>query len=143
PAHLHCEVEEAAWDDEARHWRLTTSAGTLTARVVVTAAGALSEPSIPDIPGLRDFEGTIFHSATWDHDHDLAGERVAVIGTGASAIQFVPQIQPHVAQLHLFQRTPAWITPRFARPLTKFEHALYRRFPLAQRAMRTAIYWGR
>jgi cation diffusion facilitator CzcD-associated flavoprotein CzcO len=138
-----CEVEEAAWDEAAQRWRLRTSAGPLTARAVVAGAGPLSEPSIPDIPGLRDFEGTVFHSATWDHDHDLEGERVAVVGTGASAIQFVPQIQPRVGKLHLFQRTAPWIMPRPDRPLTRFERALYRRVPAAQRLMRKAIYWGR
>jgi cation diffusion facilitator CzcD-associated flavoprotein CzcO len=138
-----CEVEEARWDDDARVWRIRTSAGELTATALASAAGPLSEPSIPDIPGLRDFEGAVFHSASWDHDHDLTGERVAVIGTGASAIQFVPEIQPKVARLHLFQRTPPWITPRMARPLTRFEHFLYRRLPIAQRAMRAGIYWGR
>src|SRR3954469_5380310 len=137
------EVEQADWDDEAGHWRLKTSGGDMTATAIASAAGPLSEPSIPDIPGLRDFEGAIFHSATWDHDHDLTGERVAVIGTGASAIQFVPQIQPDVAQLHLFQRTPPWIMPRPDRPLTRFEKRLYRRFPATQIAMRNGIYWGR
>ena len=137
------EVEEADWDEAAQQWRLTTSGGELTAKAVASAAGPLSEPSIPDIPGLRDFKGTIFHSATWNHDHDLTAERVAVIGTGASAIQFVPQIQPKVAQLHLFQRTPPWITPRRDRPITKLERFVYRRFPAAQLAMRGGIYWGR
>src|SRR4051794_4852397 len=137
------EVEQAAWDDDAREWRLQTSDGELTAKAIASAAGPLSEPAIPGIPGLRDFEGTIFHSATWNHDHDLAGERVAVIGTGASAIQFVPQIQPKVARLHLFQRTPPWITPRRDRALTKLEKAVYKRFPAAQTAMRNGIYWGR
>ena len=137
------EVEDASWDDDAQRWRLRTSGGELTARVLLSAAGALSGPSIPDIPGLHDFEGAMFHSASWDHDHDLSDERVAVIGTGASAIQFVPQIQPDVAELHLFQRTPPWITPRRARPLTRIERAVYRRFPAAQRAMRGGIYWAR
>src|SRR3954467_3509783 len=137
------EVEEAAWDDDMTAWRLRTGGGDVEARAIASAAGPLSEPSIPDIPGLRDFAGTVFHSATWDHDHDLSGERVAVIGTGASAIQFVPQIQPRVSKLHLFQRTPPWIMPRPDRPLTKFEKRLYKRFPAAQIAMRNAIYWGR
>jgi cation diffusion facilitator CzcD-associated flavoprotein CzcO len=137
------ELEQADWDDDAREWRLQTSGGEIAAKALVSAAGPLSEPAIPDIPGLSGFKGTIFHSATWDHDHDLAGERVAVIGTGASAIQFVPQIQPKVARLHLFQRTPPWIMPRPDRPLTLFEKRLYRRFPAAQIAMRDAIYWGR
>jgi cation diffusion facilitator CzcD-associated flavoprotein CzcO len=138
-----CEVEDAAWDAEQRRWRIKTSAGELSARVLVGAAGPLSEPKLPDIPGLRDFEGRVFHSASWDHDHDLTGERVAVVGTGASSIQFVPQIQPKLGKLHLFQRTPAWVLPRRDRPLTRIERIVYRRFPAAQRAMRTAIYWAR
>ena len=141
--HFHTELETADWDDDAQRWHIRTSQGTLTARVLIAAPGALSEPAIPDLPGLDSFEGTVFHSANWDHDHDLANERVAVIGTGASAIQFVPQIQPRVGKLHLFQRTPPWIMPRRARPLTSLERAVYRRVPAAQRAMRTAIYWAR
>jgi len=138
-----CEVEHAAWDDDAQRWRIRTSGGTVVARALVSAAGPLSEPQVPDIPGLREFPGRVFHSASWDHDHDLTGERVAVVGTGASAIQFVPQIQPRVGKLHLFQRTPPWVLPRPARPLTGLERALYRRLPAAQRLMRGAIYWGR
>jgi cation diffusion facilitator CzcD-associated flavoprotein CzcO len=141
--HFDCELEGGEWNDEAQRWRLRTAAGALTARVLVVAAGPLSEPSLPDIPGLSDFRGPVFHSATWDHDHDLTGERVAVVGTGASAIQFVPQIQPTVSRLHVFQRTPPWIMPRRARKLTRFERALYRRLPAAQLLMRAAIYWGR
>src|SRR4051812_25916100 len=137
------EVEAATWDEEALVWRVTTSGGEVCAKSLVSAAGPLSEPSIPDIPGLREFQGTLFPSASWDHDDDLSGDRVAVIGTGASAIQFVPQIQPEVAKLHLFQRTPPWITPRRDRALTKVEKAVYKRVPKAQIAMRNGIYWGR
>src|SRR3954451_8369176 len=137
------EVEQADWDDAEQVWRLQTSGGPVAAKAIASAAGPLSEPSIPDIPGLHDFKGTVFHSATWDHDHDLSGERVAVIGTGASSIQFVPQIQPKVAQLHLFQRTPPWIMPRPDRPVTKFEKRVYKRVPKLQIAMRNGIYWGR
>ncbi len=137
------EVQSAEWDNAAQVWRLQTSAGPTAARALASAAGPLSEPSIPAIPGLSDFKGAIFHSAAWDHEHDLSGERVAVVGTGASAIQFVPQIQPKVAQLHLFQRTAPWIMPRPDRPLTGFEKRLYRRFPAAQTAMRRGIYWAR
>ena len=138
-----CELEGADWDPAARRWRLQTSSGELSARVVVAAAGPLSEPRLPDVPGLRDFKGRVFHSASWDHDHDLSGERVAVVGTGASSIQFVPEIQPKVGSLHLFQRTAPWVLPRRARPLTRAERALYRRVPAAQRLMRKAIYWAR
>jgi cation diffusion facilitator CzcD-associated flavoprotein CzcO len=138
-----CEVERATWDADARRWRLRTSGGELSARVLIAGAGPLHEPKLPDVPGLRDFEGHLFHSATWDHDHDLAGERVAVVGTGASSIQFVPQIQPEVERLHLFQRTAPWVMPRRQRRITRIERALFRRFPALQRATRAAIYWAR
>ena len=99
-------LKGADWEDEAKRWRLRTSQGELTADVLVGAMGGLSEPARPAIPGLDSFEGTTFHSAQWDHEYDLAGKRVAVIGTGASAIQLVPKVQPSVERLHLFQRTP-------------------------------------
>ncbi len=111
--------------------------------MLITAQGPLSEPLVPELPGLDSFEGTTFHSARWDHDHDLAGERVAVIGTGASAIQFVPKIQPEVGQMHVFQRTPPWIMPHPNRRLSDFERKLYNRLPAAQLAMRAGIYWAR
>ena len=140
---LGCEVEDAIWDAAAQRWRLQTSRGPIAARVLIASAGPLHEPKLPELPGLDRFQGTVFHSATWDHDHDLSGKRVAVIGTGASAIQFVPKIQPQVERLHLFQRTAPWVFPRTDRELSAFEHGLYRRFPVAQRAMRSAIYWAR
>jgi cation diffusion facilitator CzcD-associated flavoprotein CzcO len=138
-----CELQDAQWDEAAQRWLLETSGGSLSARVVIVAAGPLSEPAVPRLTGLERFEGRTFHSATWDHEHDLTGDRVAVIGTGASAIQFVPQIQPRVARLHVFQRTAPWVMPRRARRLTRFERALYRRLPVAQRLMRAGIYWAR
>jgi cation diffusion facilitator CzcD-associated flavoprotein CzcO len=140
---LGCEVTAARWDADDRHWHLTTSAGEHIARVLVLATGPLSEPSIPDIPGLDTFSGRVFHSARWAHDHDLTDRRVAVIGTGASAIQFVPAITPMVGRLTVFQRTPAWIIPRSARPIRPFERWAYRRLPFAQRLNRTLIYWLR
>lgn len=138
-----CPVQEAAWDTEAERWRIQTPEGEWVSRVLINAGGGLSSPSIPDIEGAETFAGAMFHSAEWDHEHDLTGERVAVIGTGASAIQFVPQIQPDVAELHLYQRTPPWIMPRRARPITTVERAVYRRFPAVQLAMRSGIYWAR
>jgi cation diffusion facilitator CzcD-associated flavoprotein CzcO len=138
-----CEVGSASWDEERGLWRLETSDGELTAQVLVAGVGPLSEPAIPDIPGLDRFTGSIFHSARWDHDHDLAGERVAVVGTGASAIQFVPRIQPEVERLHVFQRTPPWILPHTDRPVSRLERRLYRRFPALQRLVRAGIYLGR
>jgi len=140
---LDCELQRASWDAHSQRWVLQTSQGTIAARVLVAAAGPLSSPSVPKVPGLERFTGTVFHSAAWNHEHDLSGERVAVVGTGASSIQFVPQIQPAVAKLYVFQRTPPWIMPRRARRLTRLERALYRRSPAAQRAMRDGIYWAR
>jgi cation diffusion facilitator CzcD-associated flavoprotein CzcO len=140
---LHHELLAAEWDEESRQWRLETSQGELTAEVLIAAQGALSEPLIPGLPGLDRFEGTSFHSAHWDHDHPLEGERVAVIGTGASAIQFVPEIQPLVERLDVFQRTPPWVVPHHNRQLTKAERSVYRVLPRAQLAMRAGIYWAR
>jgi cation diffusion facilitator CzcD-associated flavoprotein CzcO len=138
--HLGQEVRSMAWDEDARLWRLETSDGSLSADVLVGATGGLSEPSIPDIDGLDGFEGTVFHSAAWDHGHDLSGERVAVIGTGASAIQFVPRIQPQVETLHVFQRTPSWVMPDPDRAFSDRERRLFRRTPVAQRLLRAGVY---
>ncbi len=138
-----CELTGATWDADAGRWRLETSAGPLAARVLIAGAGPLHEPKLPEIAGIEGFEGTIFHSATWDHDHDLDRERVAVIGTGASSIQFVPQIQPRVARLHVFQRTAPWVMPRRDRRFSRAERTLFARLPAAQRLMRAAIYWAR
>jgi len=137
------EVTRARWDADGCLWRVETTRSTLTARFLVSAAGPLSDPMIPDIPGLATFSGAVFHSATWDHDHDLAGRNVAVIGTGASAIQVVPAIQPLAGRLTVFQRTPAWIMPRHDRQISEPERWLFRHLPVTQRAARAAIYCGR
>lgn len=136
-------VEEAAWQEAEKRWRIQTSQGVYTAETLIMAAGALSNPSKPDLPGLSDFQGEQWHSAEWRHDYDLRGKRVAVIGTGASAIQFVPQIQPQVGQLHIFQRTPPWIVPRMDKAFSERRRRLYRRFPLLQAAHRRFIYLTR
>jgi cation diffusion facilitator CzcD-associated flavoprotein CzcO len=137
------EVVAAEWDEDRARWRLTTPHGTLEADVVVSGVGALSEPSIPRLEGLDRFRGAVFHSARWDHDADLAGKRVAVVGTGASAIQFVPHIQPQVRSLAVFQRTPPWIMPHPDRPVSALEKRVYRALPWAQKRMREGIYWAR
>jgi cation diffusion facilitator CzcD-associated flavoprotein CzcO len=137
------ELKEAAWDEDEQVWRLETSQGSLTADVVVSGVGGLSEPKLPDLPGIDSFEGEAFHSAQWNHDVDIEGKRVAVIGTGASSIQIVPRIQPKVGKLALFQRTPPWIVPQRDRRMSRVERALYKLFPPAQLAMRAAIYWAR
>ncbi|MBB6120722.1 NAD(P)-binding domain-containing protein [Nocardiopsis algeriensis] len=137
------EVLSAHWEPEHNRWRIETGRGPLTAQFLVSGAGPLADPAFPDIKGLDTFEGKLFHSATWDHGHDLTGRRVAVIGTGASAIQFVPQIQPKVARLTLFQRTAPWVMFRHDRDITKAERWLYRNLPFTQQIARKSIYWGR
>lgn len=137
------EVNGATWDERAGHWVLETSRGRHTADVLVAATGPFDTPAVPDLPGLASFGGDVFHSARWNHDIDLAGRRVAVIGTGASAVQFVPEIAPLVRRLHLFQRTPPWVLPRADRALSAAERWLFRIAPPAQRLARTAIYWVR
>ena len=134
------ELLEARWDDEAALWRLRTSRGDLTTSMLVPAMGPFGDPVTPDIPGIDRFAGAKFHSLRWNHDHDLAGERVAVIGTGASAVQFIPEIQPEVGRLLVFQRTPPWIMPRFDRPTRAVERKLMRRFPGLQKAIRGITY---
>jgi cation diffusion facilitator CzcD-associated flavoprotein CzcO len=112
--HVLCghEVLDADWSEESERWQITTSQGEFTAEIFISAVGALADPSIPKLTGLDSFQGPVFHSARWDHGHNLRGRRVAVVGTGASAIQFVPEIQPQVGHLDVFQRTPPWVLPR-------------------------------
>lgn len=136
-------VTEARWDASLSRWRIRTSRGEMSADVLVSAAGPLSEPKLPDIPGLDSFPGEVFHSSRWNHDFDLAGKRVAVVGTGASAIQIVPEIQPEAGRLVLFQRTPAWVMPRRDRRIGEAEKWLYRHVPVTQRAARLGIYVSR
>ncbi|MEA2167508.1 MAG: hypothetical protein QOF76_808 [Solirubrobacteraceae bacterium] len=138
---LNCELLDARWD--GTHWQLDTARGPVSARVLVSGSGPLVEPKIPDLPGLDTFPGAIFHSARWDHDHDLTGDRVAVVGTGASAIQFVPKIQPQVAHMTVFQRTAAWVLPRTERPITPVERFAFRHVPGTQSLMRQLVFWGR
>ena len=137
------EVLGAAWNEGAREWSVETARGTVRASVLVLGNGPLSDPVIPGLPGLTSFEGSVFHSAAWRHDVDLTGRDVAVIGTGASAIQFVPKIQPTVRQLHLFQRTPPWVVPRHDKPIPPARRRLYRMVPPLQRIVRYAIYLRR
>ena len=140
---LGAEVTEARWNPGPARWELRTTRGGLAADVIISAAGPLSEPRLPDIPGLAEFPGEVFHSARWDHSARLDGKRVAVVGTGASAIQIVPEIQPRAARLVLFQRTPAWVLPRRDRLITGQEKWIYRHFPPAQRLARLGNYLTR
>jgi len=137
------EVTGARWDEDGERWEIDTPQGPVHARVLVAGTGPLTEPKIPDVPGLDSFEGAVFHSARWDHDVDLTGKRVASVGTGASAIQYVPEIQPRVAKLHVFQRTPPWVMPHTNRAITELEKRLFRAFPAYQRLVRGGVYFGR
>jgi cation diffusion facilitator CzcD-associated flavoprotein CzcO len=113
----------------------------VTARVVISGIGGLSTPAYPNLPGLETFQGKTFHSQQWDHGYDLAGKRVSVIGTGASAIQFVPEIQPKVLHLDLYQRTPPWVLPKPDREITDRERWLFGHVPGARWLQRTRLYW--
>ena len=137
---LGCELLGATWVADAQRWELETASGPIAARVLVAAPGLLSEPSTPALPGLERFEGNAFHTANWDHSDDLSGRRVALIGAGATAVQVVPEIQPRVDRLHLFQRTPPWVIPHTDHPVTRGMRELYRRIPVMQRLSRAAVY---
>lgn len=135
-----CTLNAARWDDDTHQWNLETSTGSISASIVILATGAQSEPLLPVLSGLESFAGVSFHSARWRHDFDLTGKRVAVVGTGASAIQFVPAIQPQVARLHLFQRTAPWVVPRRDRTLGARERAIYRAIPALRTLARGVQY---
>ncbi|RPK41419.1 NAD(P)/FAD-dependent oxidoreductase [Streptomyces sp. ADI93-02] len=139
---LNHEVTVMRWDNDELHWVIEAANGsTVTADAVVSATGPLSDPKLPDIPGLAEFPGKVFHSAQWDHDYDLSGKRVAVVGTGASAIQIVPEIQPKAGRLTLFQRTPPWVMPRMDRAISGAEKWLHRTLPITATARR-GLLWG-
>jgi cation diffusion facilitator CzcD-associated flavoprotein CzcO len=134
-------IVAATWQDDGACWRLGDQTGhEHEARVLVSAIGLFHTPVEPDIEGLADFEGTMFHSACWDHGHDLTGRRVAVIGTGASAIQVVPAIAPITAQVDLYQRTPAWILPRKDEPFSDEDKRRFAEDPVAAQAIRRELY---
>ncbi|GJD56397.1 flavin-containing monooxygenase [Methylobacterium dankookense] len=139
--HLSTAFLGAAWDEAEGLWRVETSRGMLRARAIASGMGFLHHPGFPPIPGRESFAGTQFHSATWDHGCDLKAKRIGVIGTGASAIQFVPQIAPLASHLTLFQRSPPWIVPRGDRPVAAWRRALYRHLPAARRLERARLFW--
>jgi cation diffusion facilitator CzcD-associated flavoprotein CzcO len=134
------EVKSARWDEERGRWLLETTAGAHEAEVLVTACGQLSVPATPPIPGLGRFEGPAFHTAEWRHDVELAGKRVAVVGTGCSAIQVVPAIQPVVRQVDVYQRSPGWTIPKMDFAYRERTKRLFERFPVLQRLDRAAIF---
>ncbi|GIF47166.1 cation diffusion facilitator CzcD-associated flavoprotein CzcO [Asanoa ferruginea] len=134
------EVTAARWVDGDQRWHVSTSQGEWTASVLVSAVGPLTEPKFPDVPGIDRFAGKIMHSARWDHSYNLAGKRVASIGTGASAIQYVPEIADEVGRLFVFQRSAPWITPHDKRPITDAERHAFRSRPIRQKIQRAKVY---
>lgn len=137
---FNCEMESARWNATTNQWDVVTSKGAYTADTVISAVGALCEPALPDIPGIGGFAGEIFHSARWNHDSELEGKRVAVIGTGASSIQIVPAIAERVAHIDVYQRTAPWVLPRVDREYTKLERFAFKYVPGFQWLSRALIY---
>jgi cation diffusion facilitator CzcD-associated flavoprotein CzcO len=132
-------VEQVVWDEDARRWTVDVAGGApLTCRTLVVGTGFLSQPKRPAIPGLDTFRGTTVHTAAWPADLDLAGRRVAVVGTGATSVQLVPALAGVAEQLHVFQRTPIWVVPKVDGPVPGPLRAAFRRVPLAQRTARVA-----
>jgi cation diffusion facilitator CzcD-associated flavoprotein CzcO len=139
---LGTEIVEARFDEAAGTWTLTADDDTtFTARAVISGVGGLVDPSAPDIKGIQSVGGEVFHTARWNHEYDLAGRRVAVIGTGASAVQVVPGIAAEVEKLTVFQRTPGWVMPKRDRRYSEQAKERYARFPLLLRASRFLKYW--
>ncbi|SEF26376.1 Predicted flavoprotein CzcO associated with the cation diffusion facilitator CzcD [Amycolatopsis pretoriensis] len=136
------EMTGARWDADENRWHVATRGGDeFVADALVAGVGALHLPMVPELPGIENFAGPAYHSARWRHDVDLKGKKVAVIGTGASAVQFVPKIAPDVEELTLFQRTPPWIMPKADHEMSGRTRALFKAFPPAQRAYRNLLYW--
>lgn len=133
-------VDGARWDEPTQEWVVTSTSGLWRAQHLVMANGALSDPSVPPLPGLEQFAGPSFHTAQWDADVPLDGKRVAIIGTGASAIQVIPAIQPRVSKLVVLQRTPAWVLPRHDRAVPAWHRALYAHVPFTQRIARGVLH---
>jgi cation diffusion facilitator CzcD-associated flavoprotein CzcO len=136
------ELEQATWDDDAQVWRCRTTSGEVVAKTLVSGAGGLSEPRLPEVAGIESFAGPLFHSARWDHSVDLRGKRVAVIGTGASAIQIVPEVTQVASHLDVYQRTAPWVIPRNDRRYPRLERLALRRLPGLARLYRTGISWA-
>src|SRR3979409_678041 len=135
-------VEGARWDEEAGVWRVAVADGeTLSARYLITATGFLSQPKAPDIPGVADFAGKVIHTTAWDDDYPLEDRRVAVIGTGATAVQLIPELTKKVADLTVYQRTPIWVVPKIDLRFGERAKRLFARIPLTQRALRWLEEW--
>lgn len=130
-------VEGARWDEEEKLWRVALADGqTLTARYLITATGFLSQPHTPDIPGITGFSRKVIHTTAWDDDYDLTGKRIAIIGTGATAVQLIPELAKKAADLTVYQRTPIWVVPKLDFRFSPRAKRLFARVPLVQRAIR-------
>jgi len=138
---LNTEVRCAAFDERRGLWQIETAQGDIMlARALITATGQLNRPAYPKIPGLDSFRGKVFHSSRWDHAHDLSGRRVGVVGTGASAIQFLAPVAERAGQVTLFQRTAPYVLPKPDRRITRAEHWMHRNIPLARKLVRGTVY---
>ena len=133
------ELISAKWDETKHIWNLETSKGTYQTKTVVFTTGPITEPSMPKIKGIETFKGEMFHSARWNHEADLTGKRIAVIGTGASAIQFIPQVQPKAKELIVFQRTAPWVLPKADMDLSETAKGVIGKFPVIQETWRKSI----
>ncbi|GAF43683.1 flavin-containing monooxygenase [Rhodococcus wratislaviensis] len=140
--HFNSEVQSATWDASGQRWVVVTDNGVHIAKALVTAAGHLSDPSYPDIPGLHSFEGELFHSARWNHDYAVEGKRIGVIGTGASAIQIVPELAKTAEQLTVFQRSAPYVIPRKDYVYTDAEKGMFRRLPQTAQFLRDELFWA-
>ena len=132
-------LENAQWDDRRNLWVIDTNQGQYLSKTVVFATGPITEPQMPKLDGIESFTGDMFHSAKWQHDIDLTGKRIAVIGTGASAIQFVPQIQPKAKALYVFQRTAPWVLPKPDVELGELGKSVMAKYPLIQAGWRKSV----
>lgn len=136
------EIAEAAFNDATDQWKLTTKSGEeIIGDMVVTALGQLNVPKIPDIAGKDDFKGPIFHSARWEHKHDLENKKIAVIGNGPSAAQFIPEIAADAGQLTVFQRSPCHVVPRGDKAYANWQKFLFKNIPGLRRVYRGLLYW--
>lgn len=140
---LNTEVIEATWNSDSNRWLISTRDGRqYSAKVFVSATGFIGEAKMPSFPGQETFKGTLFHSGKWNHDYDLTGKRVAVIGSGASAIQFLPAIQPNVGHLYSFQRTPSWVLPKPDFAVPNVIKTVFKKAPLLEKLIREGTLWS-
>ncbi len=140
--HFHTDMQESRWDAEAAEWVVTTDKGVYRCKILITGTGHLADGHMPDIPGLDGFTGEVFHSAAWDHSADLNGKRIGVVGTGASAIQIVPEMQKIASELVVFQRSAPYMIPRWDRAYTEGERRMCARDPQVVEDLRSEIFWS-